>query len=147
MSATASASATPSNPEPRPSTPPPVKPSPTPTPTSTTPGIAVGEPDPNGKAPGVSYRVDGLRMTVIFYGGTCETYGLKLDESKPGTVQAKVVVREPQPAGKACAAIAKLQEVAADLKEQLGARTVFDQNTGQELPRQQGPDQVGGPQH
>ncbi|MGW4651118.1 hypothetical protein [Kitasatospora sp. NPDC004289] len=145
--ASASASASPSNPEPRPSTPPPVKVSPTPTPTATTPGIAVGEPDPNGKAPGVSYRVDGLRLTVTFYGGVCEKYGLKLDESKPGTVQAKVVVREPQPAGQACAAIAKLQEVSADLKTQLEGRTVFDQNTGQELPRNQGPDEVGGPKH
>ncbi|MFD0572921.1 hypothetical protein ACFQ0T_31415 [Kitasatospora gansuensis] len=91
--------------------------------------------------------MDGLRLSVTFYGGICEKYGLKLDESKPGTVLAKVVVTEPQKAGMECAALAKQQEVSADLKSQLGGRTVFDQNTKQEIPRSQGPDPVGGPQH
>ncbi|BFV59714.1 hypothetical protein KCMC57_up48180 [Kitasatospora sp. CMC57] len=138
-------SASPSTPDPRPSSPP--KQSAEPTPAETPPGIAAGEPDPSGKLPANSYRVDGLRLSVTFYGGICEKYGLKLDESKPGTVLAKVVVTEPRKAGTECAALAKQQEVSADLKAPLGGRTVFDQSTNQELPRSQGPDPVGGPQH
>lgn len=144
-SSASSPAASPSNPDPRPSSPP--KPSAEPTPAETRPGIAVGEPDPSGKLVGSSYRVDGLRLSVTFYGGICEKYGLKLDESKPGTVVAKVVVTEPQKAGTDCVALAKQQEVSADLKAQLGGRTVFDQVTSRELPRSQGPDPVGGPQH
>ncbi|MFJ9519744.1 hypothetical protein ACIRPK_15955 [Kitasatospora sp. NPDC101801] len=141
----ASPSASPSNPDPRPSSPP--KPSAEPTPAESRPGIAVGEPDPSGRLVGSAYRVDGLRLAVTFYGGICEKYGLKLDESKPGTVLAKVVVTQPQQAGTECVALAKQQEVSADLKTPLGGRTVFDQTTNQELPRSQGPDPVGGPQH
>ncbi|MER5865575.1 hypothetical protein [Kitasatospora sp. NPDC002040] len=137
--------ASPSSPMPKPSMP---KTSPEPTPTTPpAPGIAVGEPDPSGKLPASSYWVNGQRLTVVFYGGICEKYGLKLDESKPGTVLAKVVVTEPVQPGTSCAAVAKQQEVAADLKAPLDGRTVFDQGTMQKLTPVPGPDPVGGPKY
>ncbi|MCG6493225.1 hypothetical protein [Kitasatospora sp. A2-31] len=130
-------------PDPRPASPTPgsVPPVPalTPTPAPTPPreGIAVGEPDPNGKPavrPAITYRVDGNRLTVWFYGGICERYALKADESKPGRVDVRVTLAAPMPAGQSCAELAKRQTVAADLKQPLAGRTVFDASNGQAVP-------------
>lgn len=147
--ASSEVAASPSNPDPRPSAPPsaPPKPSAEPTPSETSPGIAVGEPDPTGKLPGESYWVDGLRLTVVFSGGICEKYGLKVSETKPGTVLARVVVTEPQKPGTMCAAVAQRQQVSADLNAPLADRKVVDENTGQLLPQAQSPDPAGGPKH
>ncbi|WP_395296484.1 hypothetical protein ACF9IK_25840 [Kitasatospora hibisci] len=130
-------------PDPRPADPTPgsVPPVPalTPTPAPTPPreGIAVGEPDPNGKPavhPAITYRVDGNRLTVWFYGGVCERYALKADESKPGRVDVRVTLAAPIPAGQSCAELAKRQTVAADLKQPLAGRTVVDSSNGQTVP-------------
>ncbi|GAA2832061.1 hypothetical protein RMN57_12085 [Kitasatospora sp. CM 4170] len=130
-------------PDPRPANPTPgsVPPVPalTPTPAPTPPreGIAVGEPDPNGKPavrPAITYRVDGNRLTVWFYGGVCERYALKADESKPGRVDVRVTLAAPVPAGQSCAELARRQTVAADLKQPLTGRTVFDASNGQAVP-------------
>ncbi|MFF2350241.1 hypothetical protein ACFVVL_10715 [Kitasatospora sp. NPDC058115] len=122
----------------------------TPTPAPTPPGaggngIAVGEPAPNGPGngspvhPAVTYRVDGTRLTVWFYGGVCQRYALKADESKPGRVDIRVTTAAPVPAGQDCVALAQRQTVAADLKEPLRGRTVTDAATGQEVPLEADP--------
>ncbi|MEV0187380.1 hypothetical protein AB0I39_02430 [Kitasatospora purpeofusca] len=146
-------------PDPRPTGPAPATkppaPATTPTPAPTPPGgngIAVGEPPPNGTGsgspvhPAVTYRVDGNKLTVWFYGGICQRYALKADESKPGRVDVRVTTAAPVPAGQACAELAKRQTVTADLKQPLQGRAVTDLATGQEVPLEAdakvGPDPV-----
>ncbi|MEV6974768.1 hypothetical protein [Kitasatospora sp. NPDC093806] len=145
-------------PDPRPASPAPATsvpgPAKTPTPAATPPGsggngIAVGEPAPNGTGtgagngsqvhPAITYRVDGNRLTVWFYGGVCQRYALKADESKPGRVDVKVTVAAPVPAGQACADLARRQTVTADLKQALGGRAVTDLVTGQQVPLEADP--------
>ncbi|MDY0816685.1 hypothetical protein [Kitasatospora purpeofusca] len=130
---------------------PPSKPTPAPTPPDGN-GIAVGEPPPNGSGsgspvhPAITYRVDGNKLTVWFYGGICQRYALKADESKPGRVDVRVTTAAPVPAGQACADLAKRQTVTADLKQPLQGRAVTDLSTGQEVPLEAdakiGPDPV-----
>ncbi|MER7753427.1 hypothetical protein [Kitasatospora sp. NPDC097643] len=112
-------------------------------------GIAVGEPDPNGVGarPAVTYRVDGSnKLTVYFYGGVCQKYALKADESHAGRVDVRIVVAEPVQPGQVCTALAKRQTVTADLRQPLAGRTVTDQSNGQEVPLEgdphMGPDPV-----
>ncbi|MFD0278420.1 hypothetical protein ACFVHB_31545 [Kitasatospora sp. NPDC127111] len=113
-----------------------------PAPPATPPGngIAIGEPPPNGQGPApavrpaITYRVDGNRLTVWFYGGVCERYALKADESKPGRVDVRVAVAAPVPAGQVCAELAKRQTVTAELKQPLAGRAVTDVATGQPVP-------------
>ncbi|WP_406113982.1 hypothetical protein [Kitasatospora purpeofusca] len=130
---------------------PPSQPTPAPTPPGGN-GIAVGEPPPNGSGsgspvhPAITYRVDGSKLTVWFYGGICQRYALKADESKPGRVDVRVTTAAPVPAGQACADLAKRQTVTADLKQPLQGRAVTDLATGQEVPLEAdakiGPDPV-----
>ncbi|MDH6704310.1 hypothetical protein P3T27_001011 [Kitasatospora sp. MAA19] len=115
----------------------------------TPPGIAVGEPDPagTGARPAVSYRVDGSnQLTVYFFGGVCQQYALKADESHPGRVDVRIVVAAPMPPGQVCNALAKRQTVSADLRSPLAGRTVTDQSSGQNVPLEadphMGPDPV-----
>ncbi|MQS11917.1 hypothetical protein F7Q99_06325 [Streptomyces kaniharaensis] len=111
-------------------------------PTAATPpgnGIAVGEPNPAGTVPGArpatTYRVDGTNhLTVYFYGGVCQKYALKADESHPGRVDVAVVVAAPVPSGQVCSELAKRQTVTADLRQPLAGRTVTDLSSGHEIP-------------
>ncbi len=145
-------------PDPRPATPtaaptPALTPTPAPTPPGN--GIAVGEPAPNGSGngspvhPAITYRIDGNKLTVWFYGGVCQRYALKADESKPGRVDVRVTTAAPVPAGQACAELAKRQTVTADLKQPLQGRAVTDLATGEAVPLEAdakvGPD-PGGPE-
>ncbi|MGW6913997.1 hypothetical protein ACWGB8_09275 [Kitasatospora sp. NPDC054939] len=120
-------------PGPRPASPTAPATEPTPAQTRPSPGIAVGEPAPVGRQ-AVAYREDGKRLTIRFYGGICEKYGLKADESKPGRVDIRVVVTEPLAPGQSCAAVAKLQTVSTELKQPLMGRAVTDLGTGQLVP-------------
>ncbi|GAA2157882.1 hypothetical protein GCM10009760_60400 [Kitasatospora kazusensis] len=83
-------------------------------------------------------------LTVYFYGGTCDTYGLKTDESKAGEVDVRVVIAQPAPRGRECPALVKKNAVSAQLGHPLAGRKVVDLATGQEVPNDPGP--VGGPQ-
>ncbi|MFB6888479.1 hypothetical protein ACFCX4_04085 [Kitasatospora sp. NPDC056327] len=136
-------------PDPRPTGPGPTAgatgPGQTPVPAQTPPGsgdngIAVGEPAPNGSGtggqvhPAITYRVDGSRLTVWFYGGVCQRYALKADESRPGRVDVRVTTAAPVPAGQACADLARRQTVTAELKQPLQGRAVTDLATGQAVP-------------
>ncbi|MFI6446499.1 hypothetical protein [Kitasatospora sp. NPDC050543] len=132
-----------------PVTPIPIKPPTDPTPTQpgeptdkpTGPGIAIGEPAPVAHK-AVSYRTDGNKLTVWFYGGICEKFGLKTDESKPGSVEIRIVLTTPIPVGTSCPALAKKQSVSAELDKQLMGRAVVDTGTGQPVPLESDP-QVG----
>lgn len=127
-------------PEPRPASP-----TPAPSASAGTPpgnGIAVGEPAPVAHQ-ALTYRTDGGRLVVWFYGGVCEKYGLKVDESNPGRVDIRVTVVQKAPEGQACITIAKRQTVSAQLQQPLLGRTVTDLATGRpvvlEVDTQVGP--------
>ncbi|MFJ2580516.1 hypothetical protein [Kitasatospora aureofaciens] len=115
------------------------------------PGIAVGEPNPAGATPAarpaITYRVDGTnKLTVYFYGGVCQKYALKADESHAGRVDILVTVAAPMQPGQVCSELAKRQTVTADLRQPLAGRTVTDLSSGHELPLEadphMGPDPV-----
>ncbi|MER5638596.1 hypothetical protein ABT095_16735 [Kitasatospora sp. NPDC002227] len=107
------------------------------------PGIASGEPAPV-KLPALGYQSMGDMLTVYFYGGTCEEYGLKADESQQGKVLVRVVVTKPAAPGKVCSHLVKKNNVAAQLSHPLQGRAVVDQATGETLTLDAGP--AGGPQ-
>ncbi|MEV7180752.1 hypothetical protein [Kitasatospora sp. NPDC093679] len=121
----------------------PASPSPSPSPSGagssapqpgqpTQPGIAVGEPTPTAAVlPAISYTLEGgTHLTVYFYGGVCEQYGLKADEQAPGLVRVRVMVEKPAPRGKECPALAKKESVSAELAQPLGDRKVIDMTSG-----------------
>ncbi|GAA2226059.1 MULTISPECIES: hypothetical protein [Kitasatospora] len=107
------------------------------------PGIAPGEPAPV-KLPALAYQVQDDQLTVWFYGGVCDKYGLKTDESKQGEVDVRVVVTQTAPRGQACPALAKRNSVTAKLSRPLAGRSVVDLGTGQTLSMD--PPPIGGPQ-
>ncbi|MFB7663433.1 hypothetical protein ACFC1R_05700 [Kitasatospora sp. NPDC056138] len=107
------------------------------------PGIAVGEPAPV-KLPALAYQVQDAQLSVWFYGGVCDTYGLKADESKQGEVDVRVVITETAPRGRECPALVKRNSVTAKLKQPLAGRKVVDISTGQTLAMD--PPPIGGPQ-
>ncbi len=143
-SASPSASASPSpSPSPSRTVGGPGSPTPAPSASPSNPGIASGEPAPV-KLPAIGYQSQGSTLTVYFFGGTCDTYGLKADESKAGEVDVRVVITQPAPRGRECPALVKRNSVTADLNHPLAGRKVVDLATGQDVPNDPGP--VGGPQ-
>ncbi|WP_441246488.1 hypothetical protein [Kitasatospora sp. McL0602] len=116
----------------------------TPATSPTNPGIASGEPAPVKLLPALGYTSQGTTLTVYFYGGTCEQYGLKADESKPGQVSVRVVVTKAATPGRVCSQLVKKDAVTTQLSHPLEGRTVIDQSNGQEVPLDSGP--AGGPQ-
>ncbi|WP_354639779.1 hypothetical protein [Kitasatospora camelliae] len=133
-SPSAGASSEPTKPEPRPST----------TAAEPNPGIAVGEKDPSAvKLPATGYRLDGTKLTVSFYGGVCDTYGLKVEEDTPPIVKVRVVVTHTRPKDQVCTTEAKLQTVEASIAKPMTGGAVVDTATGQQIPPQEQP--LGGP--
>ncbi len=109
-------------------------------PAPTGPGIAPGEPAPvPGGLQSMSYRTDGNRLTVWFYGGICEKYGLKVDESRAGQVGIRFVATSTMAPGQACAAVAMKQSVTAELAKPLMGRAVLDTARGTEVPLEADP--------
>ncbi|WP_104815751.1 hypothetical protein [Kitasatospora sp. MMS16-BH015] len=129
------------------STPPntPVNSAPATTPSAqpTHPGIASGEPAPV-KLPALGYQTSGTTLTVYFYGGTCQKYGLKVDESQPNQVGVQVTVTEAASPGRVCSQLVKKNSVTAQLSRPLGSRTVVDRASGEQLGLDAEP--AGGPQ-
>ncbi|MDH6575081.1 hypothetical protein [Kitasatospora sp. MAP5-34] len=118
-------------------------PTPGPPVSPSSPGVASGEPAPV-KLPAIGYQSQGNTLTVYFYGGTCDTYGLKADESKAGQVGVRVVITQTAPIGRECPALVKRNAVSAQLSHPLAGRKVVDLATGQDVPNDPGP--IGGPQ-
>ncbi|MEV4555864.1 hypothetical protein AB0K51_02565 [Kitasatospora sp. NPDC049285] len=124
--------------------------SPTPQPSGspaqpTSPGIAVGEPTPTPvKIPATGYRLESpTRLTVFFFAGVCDKYGLKVEEDTPPVLKVRVVITETAPRGQACPQIIKGQQVTATLSKPVTSGGVVDLATGEQLPP--ATDAVGGP--
>ena len=80
------------------------------------------------------YSTSGTVLTVHFYGGTCEKYGLHTDQSVSGEVAVTVVVTQGPKAGQMCPAVMTPQTVSANLGSPLDGRKVVDTTTGKTLP-------------
>ena len=94
----------------------------------------IASPAPGNAPAARSYTQDGRRLTVWFWSGVCEKFGLRADESAPGRVAVRVVVTEPVPKGEACVMMAKYNSVSVQLDQPLGGRAVVDSVTGKALP-------------
>ncbi|GAA4996265.1 hypothetical protein GCM10025734_27790 [Kitasatospora paranensis] len=129
-SASASAPASPGSPSPS------ASPTASPEPGSPTgPGIAVGEPAPTARRmPATGYSLqDGTHLTVYFFGGVCDQYGLRADESVTGQVRVQVVITKPAGPGKACPQLVKQESVSTQLARPLDGRKVVDLGSGTTL--------------
>lgn len=84
---------------------------------------------------GTGYTSNGDVLTVDFYAGICEKYGLKADQSTAGRVVVTVVVTKHAPAGQMCSMVEVMQHVSANLGSPLDGRTVIDSATGKALPQ------------
>lgn len=98
--------------------------------------------DPQGQLKPASYLTKGNQLTIFFFGGVCDKYGLKADESKAGQVSVQVVITQKPPAGQLCPDLVKQQSVTADLAQPLQGRTVLS-STGADVPLESVPN--GGP--
>lgn len=108
---------------------------------------ASGSVNPGGPASGISpspgqqvfhglgYTSNGDQLTVKFYAGICEKYGLDADQSKPGEVLVRIVVTTPAPSGRPCPMVITEQSVSANLGSPLDQRSVIDASTGKALPQ------------
>ncbi|MER5887740.1 hypothetical protein ABT160_28320 [Streptomyces sp. NPDC001941] len=106
---------------------PPGSPVPVPSPTHT------GLPDDGTRGRAIeSYRVDGLKLTVTFWGGACSRYAATADE-RDDRVTVKVSESEPNPK-RVCVMLAKEETATVELKQPLGSKRVVDASSGQAVP-------------
>ncbi|QMU68497.1 hypothetical protein [Streptacidiphilus sp. P02-A3a] len=115
-------------------------PSATGSPSGASGGSATATPTPGGQAvKGTGYSSDGDELTVYFYAGICDKYGLRADQSTPGEVLVSVVVTQPEKSGTACPMLVRQQQLSTDLGAPLDGRRVVDSGTGQNLPQLDAP--------
>jgi hypothetical protein len=79
-----------------------------------------------------SYRADGRKLSLTFWGGVCSTYAAEAAEDG-GVVKVRIVERDPDPE-RVCIALAKKLAVTATLEEPLGGRGVVG-GDGKPVPR------------
>ncbi|WP_034087897.1 hypothetical protein [Streptacidiphilus albus] len=84
---------------------------------------------------GLGYTSNGDELTVKFYAGICEKYGLDADQSTAGEVKVRIVVTTPAPSGRPCPMVITEQSVSADLGSPLDQRSVIDASTEKPLPQ------------
>jgi hypothetical protein len=109
---------------------------PVPSTSTPAPGPGTARPVPDKPAfQGTGYTSDGDELTVNFFAGICDSYGLRADQSTPGQVRVSIVVTQyPQP-GTRCSMLVKEQHVSTDLGSPLDGRTVVDSASGRTLPQ------------
>ncbi|MCX4749535.1 hypothetical protein OG455_29175 [Kitasatospora sp. NBC_01287] len=115
-------------------------------PTPVQPGGGSGSQQPSNPQEPVkpsSYLTKDNQLTVFFFGGVCDKYGLQTDESKSGQVRVQVVITQHAPTGQLCPALIKQQSVVGSLAHPLQGRAVVDANTGADIPLESAPN--GGP--
>ncbi|MFF7631857.1 hypothetical protein ACFZB9_01700 [Kitasatospora sp. NPDC008050] len=128
--------------KPAPSSPAPGQSQPT-APSGATPPATTPLPvDPQAQLKPANYLTKGNQLTVFFFGGVCDKYGLKADESKAGQVTVQVVITQKPPAGQICPDLVKQQSVTTDLAQPLQGRKVVSA-TGADVPLESVPN--GGP--
>ncbi len=116
-----------------------------PVPSASSPGSSPGSPTAPVSVPGQQalkgngYTSNGDELTVYFFAGICEKYGLQANQSTPGQVQVTVVVTQHQKAGMPCPMLVRQQQVSTDLGSPLDGRSVVDASTGRALPQLDAP--------
>ncbi|MEZ0093683.1 hypothetical protein [Streptacidiphilus sp. EB129] len=94
-----------------------------------------GTPRPGTVKP-VGYSAAGTVLTVDFYAGVCQKFGLVADQATAGEVRVTIVVTGGPRPGQLCPALIRQQAVSADLGSPLDGRTVVDATTGRIIPQQ-----------
>ncbi|MFD3517334.1 hypothetical protein [Streptomyces sp. NPDC058657] len=79
-----------------------------------------------------SYRADGRKVALSFWGGVCSDYAAKAVESD-GAVRVRIVESNPDPK-RVCIALAKKQTVTVTLEKPLDGRRVLGED-GKAVPR------------
>lgn len=88
---------------------------------------------------GTGYTSNGDELTVYFYAGICEKYGLQANQSTAGEVLVTIVVTQPEKTGMACPMLVRQQQVSTNLGSPLDGRRVVDSDTGKDLPQLDAP--------
>ncbi|MBC3842029.1 hypothetical protein GXW82_23100 [Streptacidiphilus sp. 4-A2] len=96
---------------------------------------ALGAASGASAAKGIGYTVNGDKLSVYFYAGICDSYGLHADESTPGRVQVTVVVTVTPKPGRSCPMLVREQQADATLTSPLDGRAVVDTGTDKQLPQ------------
>ncbi|MEO3973025.1 hypothetical protein [Streptomyces sp. CAU 1734] len=92
-----------------------------------------GEPETGGP----SYRADGRKLSVTFWGGVCGEPVVTADESRSSEVRVRITEPEPE-AGRVCVAMAKELTETVTLDRPLGSRKVVDAESGKPMERRAG---------
>ena len=102
------------------------------------PGSGSGSGKPSFTATG--YTANGDKLTVDFFAGICDKYGLQADQSASGEVRVTILVSQyPQP-GTRCPMLVRQQQVSTDMGSPLDGRKVVDSSNGKVLPQLDTPD-------
>ncbi|MEY9963648.1 hypothetical protein ABIA33_001681 [Streptacidiphilus sp. MAP12-16] len=109
-------------------------------PSATFPAGGSSSAAPPGRTPGPAnlkangYSTAGTTLTVYFFGGVCQKFGLKADQSTQGQVRVTVIVTQWPKPGQLCPALIRQQAVSTDLGSPLNGRSVVDTVSGKVLP-------------
>ncbi|RAG85361.1 hypothetical protein DN069_11925 [Streptacidiphilus pinicola] len=104
---------------------------------STGPGSGSGTPaKPAHGLPISGYSTKGNVLTVYFYAGVCDKYGVTADQSQPGEVRVAVVVTQHAPTGQMCPMVISSQHAGVDLGRPLDGRKVIDASNDQPVQPQ-----------
>ena len=116
-----------------------VSPSPTPPTHTGGSGSSAGAPaKPAHSLPISGYSTQGNVLTVYFYAGVCDKYGVTADQSQSGEVRVAVVVTQHAPTGQMCPMVISAQHASVDLGRPLDGRKVVDAGTNQAVQPQSG---------
>ena len=103
------------------------------------PGTGTGSGQGKQTFKGTGYTSNGDELTVSFYAGICDKYGLRADQSTTGRVVVTIVVTQPPKAGQSCPMLVRQQQVSTNMGSPLDGRTVVDSSTGKALPQLDAP--------
>ncbi|QMU75851.1 hypothetical protein GXW83_08970 [Streptacidiphilus sp. PB12-B1b] len=98
-----------------------------------------GPPTAGQSFKGLGYTSNGDILTVRFFAGVCEKYGLHADQSTPGKVLTTIVVTQHPTAGQRCPMVITQQQVSTDLGSPLDGRAVVDTSSDKPLPQLDAP--------
>ncbi|GAA2078899.1 membrane protein [Streptomyces albiaxialis] len=97
-------------------------------------GIGTGGGSGGGSQAVNSYEADGKKLKLTFWGGVCDTYEAKADESG-SKVKITLTSKPKDPEKKVCVKIAKRMTTEVTLDKALGDRKVVDARDGDVVPR------------
>ena len=103
------------------------------------PSTSPAAPAPGQTFKGTGFTSNGDILTVRFFAGVCEKYGLDANQATPGKVLVTIVVTQHPTAGERCPMVITQQQVSVNLGSPLDGRAVVDTSTGKALPQVDAP--------